>query len=174
MIQPTLRRFAYAQTVTKWLGLLARLITGGVWLAAGGIKLLDPSASVRAVRAYELLPEAIVPTFGYLLPAVEVAIGLMLIFGLFTRAAAIASILLFAMFIAGIVSVWMRGISIECGCFGGGGANADATSDYPWEIARDTGLLLLSAFLVWRPSTPFAADNLLSSPTRTPEEQLNG
>ncbi len=147
--------------MTKWLGLAARLLTGGVWLVAGGIKLLDPSASVRAVRAYEILPEAIVPTFGYLLPAVEVAIGLMLIVGLFTRAAAIASIVLFAMFIAGIVSVWMRGISIECGCFGGGGANEDATSDYPWEIARDIGLLLLSAFLVWRPATPFALDSLL-------------
>lgn len=158
----------------KWLGLLARLITGGVWLVAGGIKLLDPSASVRAVRAYEILPEAIVPTFGYLLPAVEVAIGLLLIAGLFTRAAAIASMVLFAMFIVGIISVWMRGISIECGCFGGGGVNENAASDYPWEIARDTGLLLLSAFLAWRPTTPLALDSLLSSPTKTPEEQFHG
>jgi uncharacterized membrane protein YphA (DoxX/SURF4 family) len=153
----------------NWLGLVARLITGGVWLVAGGIKLLDPPASVRAVRAYEILPEAIVPTVGYLLPAVEVAIGLMLIAGLFTRAAAIASVVLFAMFIAGIVSVWVRGISIDCGCFGGGGASEDATSDYPWEIARDVGLLLLSALLVWRPSTPFALDSLLSARPEDPE-----
>ncbi len=160
--------------VTTWLGLVARLVTGGVWLVAGGVKLMDPAASVRAVRAYDLLPEAIVPAVGYLLPAVEVAVGLMLVLGVFTRAAAVTSVALFAIFIAGIISVWMRGISIDCGCFGGGGAKKDAIDDYPWEIARDFGLLLLSAWLVWMPRTALAVDNLLRSPNKTPEENLNG
>ncbi len=43
-------------------------------------------------------------------------------------------------FIIGIASVWARGITIDCGCFGGGGYDADAASQYPWEIARDVGL----------------------------------
>ena len=29
---------------------------------------------------------------------------------------------LMAVFIAGVISVWVRGLSIDCGCFGGGGA----------------------------------------------------
>jgi uncharacterized membrane protein YphA (DoxX/SURF4 family) len=156
------------------LGLAARMIVGVVWLVAGGIKLLDPSASVRAVRAYELLPETVVPLVGYLLPAVEVAIGMMLLIGLFTRWAALASAVLFAVFVAGIVSVWIRGISIECGCFGGGGAKADATEDYPWEIARDLGLLLLSAWLIYRPTTPVAVDTLLASSSTALEEKVHG
>jgi uncharacterized membrane protein YphA (DoxX/SURF4 family) len=160
--------------VIKWWGLLARIITGGVWIVAGGIKLLDPAASVRAVRAYQLLPEAIVPAVGYALPAIEVAVGLMLVLGIFTRAAAIASSILFALFIAGIISVWMRGISIDCGCFGGGGAKEDAFKDYPWEIARDLGLFALSAWLVWMPRTALAIDNLLSTPHHTSEEMLHG
>ena len=41
---------------------------------------------------------------------------------------------------------------------------ADATAAYPWDIARDVGLLLLSLWLVWRPATPWAADNRLLAP----------
>jgi hypothetical protein len=69
--------------------------------------------------------------------------------------------LLFVAFIIGIASVWARGLSIDCGCFGGGGYDADAASKYPWEIARDVGLLLLSAYLVWQGRTRLALDNLL-------------
>ena len=74
-------------------------------------------------------------------------------------------------FIIGIASVWARGITIDCGCFGGGGYDADAASQYPWEIARDVGLLVLSAYLVWLGRTRLALDNLLfpdaASPTPT-------
>ena len=59
-----------------------------------------------------------------------------------------------------------RGLEIECGCFGGGGYDANATGDYPWEIARDVGLLLASAFLVVRPRTRRSLDALLF---RTPQ-----
>lgn len=145
----------------EWAGLVARLVTGGVWIVAGALKLPDPAASVRAVRAYDLLPESVTPTFGHLLPIVEVVMGVALVLGLLTRGAAVISSLLFVMFIVGIASVWARGISIECGCFGGGGTRADAASSYPWEIARDLGLLALSLLLVtWR-RTRLALDHLL-------------
>lgn len=145
----------------EWLALVARLVTGGVWIAAGAIKLPDPYESVRAVRAYDLLPEAIVPTVGHLLPVVEVVIGLSLVTGLLTRGAAAVSAVLFALFIIGISSVWARGIEIDCGCFGGGGVKPGASSEYPWEIARDAGLLLLSAFLIWVGRSRLALDNVL-------------
>lgn len=157
-----------------WIGLLARLVTGGVWLVAGALKLPDPSESVRAVRAYDLLPEAVVPGVGYLLPVLEVAIGVLLVLGLLTRPAAIVSSLLFVAFIVGISAAWARGLQIDCGCFGGGGYDADATSKYPWEIARDVGLLALSAWLVARPRSKWALDPLLlpgSSPADPPSER---
>ncbi len=145
----------------EWFGLLARLVVGGVWIAAGAIKLTDPNTSVAAVRAYELLPSSVIEPVGYLLPALEVVIGLALVFGVMTRGAALISGLLFVAFIIGIASVWARGIEIDCGCFGGGGASPDATSKYPWEIARDVGLLLLSGFLVWSPRSRLALDSVL-------------
>ncbi len=147
-----------------WLGLVARLLVGGVWLVAGWVKVSDPAASVRAVRAYQILPEAAVPAVGHGLPVLEMCIGLLLIIGLSQRLAAFGSVLLFAAFIVGISAAWARGLQIECGCFGGGGAGgADAADKYPWEIARDVGLLVLSALLAWRPSTRWSLDSAIFS-----------
>lgn len=144
-----------------WWGLLARLVTGGVWIVAGAIKLPHPDESVRAVRAYDLLPEAIVPTVGQLLPVLEVVIGVCLVLGVLTRGAAAVSAVLFVAFIIGIASAWARGLSIDCGCFGGGGVIPDAAEQYPKEIARDIGLLALSLWLVWRPRSRLALDTVL-------------
>ena len=143
-------------------GLLARMLVGGVWVVAGVLKLPDPNDNVRAVRAYDLLPESVVPVVGHALPVLEILVGLCLLLGLLTRVAAVVSALLLVAFVVGIASAWGRGLSIECGCFGGGaGPAANAAAKYPWEIARDVGLLALSAWLVRRPRTPWATDNRL-------------
>lgn len=149
----------------RWVGVVARLVVGGVWLVAGLLKLPDPAANVRAVRAYELLPETLVPLVGHALPVLEVLIGLGLLLGVLTRANAVVSAVLLVAFIGGIASAWARGLSIECGCFGtGGGPAENAVEKYPWEIARDVGLLALAAWLVIRPRTPWALDNKLFPP----------
>lgn len=145
-----------------WIGAVARLVVGGVWVVAGLLKVPDPAENVRAVRAYQLAPEAVVPALGHALPLVEVVVGVCLVLGLLTRLMSGVSGLMLVAFIVGISSAWARGLSIECGCFGGGGGPAEgASAKYPWEIARDVGLLLLSAWLIWRPRTPWAADNRL-------------
>ncbi|WP_134764976.1 MauE/DoxX family redox-associated membrane protein [Nocardioides sp. 1609] len=145
----------------QWVAVLARLVVGGVWLYAGLAKLTDPLGSVTAVQAYELLPRALEEPVGYALPAVEVVIGLALVLGLMTRGAAVISAVLFVGFIIGIASVWARGMEIDCGCFGGGGYDPDASSKYPYEIARDVALLAASGFLVWAGSRRWSLDSLL-------------
>lgn len=145
----------------RWIGLVARLVLGGVWLYAGLLKVGDPASSVTAVRGYQLLPLGLTQPVGNALPMLEVVLGACLLLGLLTRYAGGLSALLQLAFIIGIISVWSRGIAIDCGCFGTGGPDPDAFSKYPWEIARDVGLLALSLFLVWRPRTPFAVDSLL-------------
>jgi uncharacterized membrane protein YphA (DoxX/SURF4 family) len=146
----------------SWLALLARLGVGGVWIVAGALKLPDPAASVRAVRAYDLLPESVVPTVGHLLPLVEVLVGILLVAGLFTRPAAAVSFVLLGAFVFGISWAWAQGLQIECGCFGDGGASEGASAKYPGDIARDVGLAVLSAYLVRRPRTLLALDSLLT------------
>lgn len=147
-----------------WLGLGARLVVGGVMIAAGLIKLPDPAASIEAVRAFELVPAPLVEPIGYLLPPLEVVVGLALVLGLMTRGAAVIASVLLVAFIIGIASAWARGLEIDCGCFGDGGADPDAASQYPWEIARDVGLLALSVLLVRWGGGRLALDSLLFRP----------
>ena len=150
--------------MVRWLGLIARVVLGGVWLWAGLAKLPHPDTSVSAVRAYQLLPAGLAETVGHVLPMLEVVLGACLVVGLLVRFSGALSALLLVAFIIGMISVWSRGIEIDCGCFGDGGPNPNASSQYPWEIARDTGLLALSLFLVWLPRTRASADNLLFPP----------
>ena len=150
------------RTAADWIGLAARLVLGGVWVVAGALKLPDPAENVRAVRAYQLLPESLVPTVGYALPILELLLGICLVLGLLTRVNGVLSGLLLVAFVFGISAAWARGLEIECGCFGGGGGPEEGAADkYPWEIARDVGLLLLSAWLVWRPRSPWSLDQPL-------------
>jgi uncharacterized membrane protein YphA (DoxX/SURF4 family) len=146
----------------QWIGVVARLVVGGVWLAAGLLKIPDPTENVRAVRAYQLLPEPVVPVVGHALPIAEILVGMCLLAGVLVRANAVLSTVLLVAFVIGISSAWARGLSIDCGCFGGGGGPAEnARAKYPWELARDFGLLLLSGWLVYRPRTRWAVDNEL-------------
>jgi uncharacterized membrane protein YphA (DoxX/SURF4 family) len=130
-----------------WLATGARLLLGGVFVAAGVLKLPDPGAAVRAVRAYRLLPETLVVPVAFGLPVVEIAVGLALIVGVFVRTAAVASAVLLAVYVAAVASAWARGLQIDCGCFGGGGEVAAADTAYPAEVLRDAALLLVALAL---------------------------
>jgi len=144
-----------------FIGLLARLILGVVLIWAGAAKVTSPAVSARAVRAFQILPYDVAGYVGYALPIVEVLIGLLLVVGLFTRASAVVGGLMMVAFITGIGSAWARGLSIDCGCFGGGGTIAASQTQYPWEILRDVGVAACAGWLVVRPRTPYSLDHRL-------------
>lgn len=144
-----------------WVTLLARVILGVTLIVAGALKVTEPLSSGRAVNAYQIFPYDVAMAIGYALPIVEIVIGLLLVLGLFTRFAAIAGSLLMAAFIVGIASAWARGLSIDCGCFGGGGTIAPEDTNYSGELLRDAGLLLCGLWTVWRPHTRLSLDALL-------------
>lgn len=147
--------------MSAWAGLAGRLLLAGVWLVAGAAKVTDLAASVRAVHAYDLLPYAVSRVVGATLPFVEIALGLLLLAGFATRLAAAVGAGLLAVFVGGITSAWVRGLRIDCGCFGGGGAlAADRSPSYGWEVARDIALLALATYLVFRPRSRLALDNV--------------
>jgi uncharacterized membrane protein YphA (DoxX/SURF4 family) len=156
---PTMTRTGRLQAALPWISTVARLVVAGVLLVAGALKVVEPASSVTAVRAYQLLPEWLVSPVGWGLPFLELALGLLLIGGLFTRAAALAAGVLFVLFIVAVASAAARGLSIDCGCFGGGGEVAPGETQYTAEIVRDIGLVALCAWLVWRPVSRLALDS---------------
>jgi uncharacterized membrane protein YphA (DoxX/SURF4 family) len=158
--------------VQPWVSTVARLVLGVVWIVAGLSKADDLAASVRAVRAYQLLPDAAAEVVGAGLPFAEIALGLLLVAGLGTRAAAIATGVLMAVFVVGIVSAWSRGLRIDCGCFGEGGElGAGEEPAYPWETLRDGGLFVLAVLLAWWPRSRFAVDGWLYGPQGDEEDR---
>ena len=134
----------------------ARLLLGGVLVVAGALKMPDPAAAVRSVRAYQLVPESLVAPVAFGLPVLEIAVGLALLLGVFVRTAAIASAVLLVVFIGAVGSAWARGLQIDCGCFGNGGQVAAGKTAYPLEILRDVGLLLVALCLARRPASRLA------------------
>ena len=103
------------------LTLVGRLLLGGVFLVAGGLKAFKPAEAASAVAAYKILPTQLAHIAGYALPWFEIAIGLLLIIGLSIRMAAVVSGGVMLLFVASIISVWARGLLIDCGSYGGGG-----------------------------------------------------
>ncbi len=149
----------------RWVSTGARLVLGGVFLVAGVLKAIDPQSSVVAVRAYQLLPTSLATIVGWGLPFAEIALGLLLLAGIATRAVAAAAAILLVVFMAAVVSAAARGLSIDCGCFGGGGEVAPGQTAYGIELVRDAGLLLLAVWLVWQPRTRLALDRFGSART---------
>ena len=141
-----------------WLGLISRLVLGGVLFIAGYLKVGTPDKSQMAVRAYEVLPISLANLIGLLLPYVEIGIGLLLILGVYTRISAALGGAIMVVFIVAIAQAWARGLTIDCGCFGGGGQVAASETKYLSEIIRDTALVLLALYLIRYPKTKFSID----------------
>ena len=144
--------------IQPWFGLLARLILGGVLFAAGYLKVGKADESQMAVRAYEMLPIPIANILGLILPFIEVVIGALLILGALTRVMAALGGFTMIVFIIAIAQAWARGLNIDCGCFGGGGAVEPGQTKYLQEILRDIGLVFLAAYLIRYPTTKFSLD----------------
>ena len=142
-------------------GLLARLLLGAVLVWAGAAKIGSPLTAQRAVQAYEIFPMDLAGAIGLALPFVEVVLGVLLLAGLFTRPAALVSTVLMLAFVAGIAQAWARGLTIDCGCFGGGGQIGADETRYPQEIARDLAFAAAGAWLVVRPRSLAALDHRL-------------
>ena len=139
--------------VTLWVSTAARLALGAVLVVAGAAKVADPQASVAAVSAYELLPAGAETAVGWGLPFLELVLGLLLLTGIAVRPTALATAVLLGAFVAAVASAAARGLSIDCGCFGGGGPVPPGQTAYAAEIVRDLALLAAALWLVARPQS---------------------
>jgi len=146
------------KVLQPWLTLLSRLILGVVLLVEGGLKIGNLPKSAMAVRSYEMLPIPLANFLGYTLPWIEIGLGLLLIVGVTVKISGALGALTMLAFIIAIAQAWARGLSIDCGCFGGGGAIDPEDTKYLSEIIRDIGLMALGIFLYFYPKGRFALE----------------
>ena len=97
----------------------ARWGLGLLFLISGLLKIGHTFEFLQVLAAYKLLPSGAEYYLAVLVPRLEIAIGLLLLAGLFTRVAASAAFLMSAGFAVFVSSALYRGLDIECGCFSG-------------------------------------------------------
>ena len=109
--------------------LLLRLTVGGLFAYAAYKKLTAPVEEFEAaIRTYEVLSsEALIHLVAVALPWVELIAGVLLIFGAFLKPILIVHGVLLLTFIVLISQGMIRGLDIDCGCFGQGPSSPEAT-----------------------------------------------
>ena len=96
------------------------------------------------MRGYKLIPFSLSNLFAIAVSWSELFAAVMLILGILTRKAAAAIFILLLVFIAAISTTMVRGMVIDCGCFGEGGASTS------WILLVRNTLMLFGAFLIIR------------------------
>lgn len=100
--------------------MIVRFSIAFVFIYAGAEKISDPDAFAISISNYRILPDWSLNIFAITLPWIEVTCGILLLFGVAVKEnSAIIFSLLFIFTIAIVISL-IRGLSIDCGCFGKG------------------------------------------------------
>jgi putative oxidoreductase len=89
-----------------------------VFVYAGVDKLRDPLQFADSIAGFAILPAAFINPLALALPPFEVACGLSLLWPPTRRVGALALALLSVMFFAALSSALLRGLTLDCGCFG--------------------------------------------------------
>lgn len=117
---------------------LFRLILGGVFIWAGVLKIAAPLDFAQDIANYRIFPDSFSFFLALILPIVEVLCGLLIVSGILRRSAAFILSGLVVCFLILIVITMIRGIDVECGCFGSLGRRVDYKL-----LLTDLGLLFL-------------------------------
>lgn len=142
---------------SSYASLVSRVVLGGVFLAAGLSKILDPGSLAASIRSYELsLPEWFVSLSAYSLPYLEVLLGFYLLIGLFTKVSAWATNGLMVLFILALVQGVLRGLEIDCGCFGS--SAGEGPGNLFFAATRDLGLFALGLHVALASVNRFSVD----------------
>lgn len=115
-----------------------RLLRGVVtvtFVVAGASKALDPAEFAFAIDRYRLLPWPGTVALALYLPWLEIFAALALWVSSLRTAARVVMMAMTLLFMIVLGSAWVRGLDIDCGCFGA----AMATS-LPWALARAIAL----------------------------------
>lgn len=141
--------------------LIVRVLIGALFIGAGALKVGHFNDLAAAIAGFRILPEAAVGPLAVVLPFFEIGVGVYLVVGLFTRAAATIAGILMAVYAAAIASAVLRHIPANCGCFG---PSDTATADWPHVVA-DLALAAVCALVAWRAPGLLAIDNRIRSST---------
>jgi uncharacterized membrane protein YphA (DoxX/SURF4 family) len=123
-----------------------RVVLGGLFVYAGAVKVLDPLGFAQDIRNYRLVGQSLSFVAALLLPWLEIMAGAFLVAGVWRRGAALVISGLLVFFIVLTVVTMVRGLDVDCGCFGALSRKAG------WSvILEDLAMLYLGLCLLLAP-----------------------
>jgi uncharacterized membrane protein YphA (DoxX/SURF4 family) len=142
---------ALPSSETHLLAPILRIAIGALFVLAGLAKIADPIGFLAAIIAYRLpLSVTSVKLAAVILPWLEVVTGLTLASGIWLDAGLIAASALSILFLAVASQAAIRGLSIQCGCFGSLSERMPSfMNSLPFVLARDFALAAATVALAW-------------------------
>jgi len=137
---------------------VARLALAGLFLYAAYPKLADPEAFARAITNYRVSLPMIGQGYVYLaagfLPALEAVAAVSLVFTRTKQASSLILSCLLALFAVLILQAVLRGLNIDCGCFGSSALAQAKANQVGWtKIGHNVAWLAVSLFVYIRSRT---------------------
>ena len=123
--------------------LLLRVAIAALFLFAAITKLVDPSAFAQQIANYQLTPWLATAVLSVFFPALELCVGISLLLGRWESGALVWVAILLTIFSGALLSAIVRGLSIDCGCFGRSIENTGTL----WPLIRNLVLLVVTGFL---------------------------
>ena len=123
------------------------LAVAAVFIYAGIDKIRDPLQFADSIAAFAILPAVLINLLAMGLPPFEIACGLLLIGPWTRRVGSLAVAIILVVFMIALSSALLRGLTLDCGCFGAGAPSRPRM----WlELALDAALLSGALFVYLR------------------------
>ena len=128
-----------------WIGLMARLLLGSIFIYASYHKIIAPDEFAKIVYGYDLFPDETINLIAIIIPFIELISGIALIIGVYTRPAAIIIIGMLTAFVIAISINIIRGHEFDCGCFS---SDASPSANSAWQtLGRDVIFMMLGIYI---------------------------
>lgn len=138
----------------KYLLLVSRIILGIVFIFAGAEKIADPDHFAVAISNYKIFPVFSLNIIAITLPWLEVVAGILLLFGISIKENSAIIGTLMIIFTLMVLTALLRGLDIDCGCFG----TSDGQQVGLLKIIENIGLILLSLHIFFFNKNSFSIE----------------
>ena len=104
--------------VYKYTSIALRLLFAALFTISAYTKLIEINIFAESLNSYAILPKSAVSLFAYYVPLLEVGLAVGFLLPGFTVPNAVLTVVVIVVFQVALISLLVRGIEIDCACFG--------------------------------------------------------
>ncbi len=126
-----------------WVGEVLCWGCGILFIWSGWVKVMDPEAFAKGIRGFRILGDPYAAWLALVLPWLEIFSGLAVFTGWLRRGGLLVLNVALLVFIGVLASAWVRGLDVNCGCFGKASAEVTVVEG----LLRNVLLIALGGYL---------------------------